>query len=202
MNEKRPAPAAHGPAPERAPDLAGCVEGIRTSITDWSATHPLLGRAVDPITAQILRLLDLLLDLVTRFAAGEFAAPPTGHLQTATRRPAPHPGEDSHARPPAAPTARAPATVASPVLPNHDVPNHGAPAIPPGPTRPARRTTPRAHTRHRPRSPQPSRALAHAVGARPARARPPTPSRKNAPAAPSRITPVSLQNTLFPIAHI
>ena len=82
MNIEPPPQAAPGPAPDPAPDLAACVGAIRTSIVEWSATHPVLGRALDPVTAQILVLLQLLSTLLARFAAGDLPLPAAPHPAT------------------------------------------------------------------------------------------------------------------------
>ncbi len=71
---KNPSPqAVPGPAPLPAPDLGSCVQGIRQSILDWTESHPILGRLADPITIQILALLQTLADLFALFAAGQLA---------------------------------------------------------------------------------------------------------------------------------
>ncbi len=98
MNMPPPPQAAPSPAPPPdllgAPDLSGtpdlshCVEGIRNSILGLSATHPLMGRVLDPITAQLLHLLQILADLLARFAAGDLPAPPSAPPRT---QPAPAP---------------------------------------------------------------------------------------------------------------
>ena len=88
MNVQPSPQAAPGPAPDPAPDLAACVGVIRTSIVDWSATNPLLGRALDPVTAQILVLLQLLSNLFARFAAGDLPIQkPPAPAACATPRP-------------------------------------------------------------------------------------------------------------------
>jgi len=96
MNIQPPPQAAPGPAPDPAPDLAACVGAIRTSIVDWSATNPLLGRALDPVTAQILVLLQLLADLLARLAAGDLPPAPQPRAPLAPTLPELAPPDSDH----------------------------------------------------------------------------------------------------------
>lgn len=79
MNMNPSPQAVPGPVPP-APDLGSCVLGIRQSIIDWSETHPILGRLADPVTIQILALLQVLADLFARFAAGELSPRAPTHV--------------------------------------------------------------------------------------------------------------------------
>jgi hypothetical protein len=65
--------------PHPASELGTCVQGVRQAILDWSDDHPVLGRIADPVTAQILALLQTLIDLIARFAAGEFSPRAPAH---------------------------------------------------------------------------------------------------------------------------
>ena len=67
------------PMPHPASELGTCVQGVRQAILDWSDDHPILGRIADPVTSQILALLQTLIDLIARFAAGEFSPRAPAH---------------------------------------------------------------------------------------------------------------------------
>jgi hypothetical protein len=141
MNTLPTAPADQGSMPHPASALAEHVGGLRTSIIHWSETHPGLARIACPVTAQILHLLQILLDLIADWAAGTL--PPLPAAKAPRPRSARH---QARARTPGAARRRAPAPspcTARPTLPTPESPRAAAPrprAIPsPGHAPPATR---------------------------------------------------------------
>ena len=113
MNMNPTPQAVPGPAPLPAPDLGSCVQGIRQSIIEWAENHPILGRLADPITVQILALLQALADLFALFAAGKLApSVPAAAPASAPARRTPAPRTTSRAPCARMPRAWTPSVVA------------------------------------------------------------------------------------------
>ncbi len=156
MNNSLSPQSVPAPMPHPASDLGTCVQGIRHSILDWSENHPILGRVADPVTARILALLQLLIDLIARFAAGEFAPQRQGTQHPAHHAVAPHamaPRRPARAVPRLRPipgTARPPCDLRAPCAAAATRAPHGHSVAPPFPAVPSVDFPTRPHTRARP----------------------------------------------------
>ena len=75
MNRNPSSPAARGPAPQLAPALAACVDGVLFSVLAWIARLGFLRRFIDPRLAHIVQALEALSALLAAWSAGDLPAP-------------------------------------------------------------------------------------------------------------------------------